>query len=392
MSTTIIRRVLKNETRQRLEFLNLTPRIEEVVSESGIGEGTVMVQSLHSTAATILNEWQEALLDDLRRMMEAAVPAGGGWRHDDPRYSDCTRANAVSHLRAMLLGPGVMLPVVDGRLVRGTWQSIILAEMDGPRTCSVSVQVMGVEQPRVRASEEWEAWFRRSLENPPEIPWESAARITDEERERIRASIQEFQLGEQSEGRHLRQAAREYARRSGDAAYARGTELFIREEQGHAALLGRFMDLAGIARVRHTWVDAVFRHVRKLAGLETSICVLLTAELIAKVYYPALAAATGCPALRAICARISKDEGSHVQFHCERLAMMRARRAPVRTCVALALQRLLLAGAAAVVWFHHEPVLRVTHSSMADYWRCCQLEFRAAFHSGGRRPVLAESN
>jgi secondary thiamine-phosphate synthase enzyme len=136
-------RVLDYTTRQKCEFINLTPRVEQLVGESGTRDGMVLVQSLHSTAAVFVNEWQDALLDDFLTLLEQAVPADAAWRHNDPRYSDCERGNAASHLRALLLGPSAVLPVRGGRVVRGVWQSIILAELDGPRTRSVSLQVFG---------------------------------------------------------------------------------------------------------------------------------------------------------------------------------------------------------------------------------------------------------
>lgn len=229
---------------------------------------------------------------------------------------------------------------------------------------------------RVRSSEFWEEWFRRSLDNPPAIPWESVVELAEAERRTIRASVQEFQLGEQSEGRHLKRAARDNAQRSGDVAYCRALDLFIREEQHHAALLGRFMDLAGIARVRRTWVDSVFRRLRRFAGLETSICVLLTAEVISKVYYRGLLAATASPALRAICRRILEDEASHLEFQSERLAILRHGRDPWRIAAAVAAQRLLFAGSVAVVWLRHGPVLLSANYSFPAYWRDCHREFR----------------
>jgi secondary thiamine-phosphate synthase enzyme len=136
--------VLDYTTQQNIEFVNLTTRVEQLVGESGVRDGMVLIQSLHSTATLFVNEWQDALLDDFRALLEQAVCADAPWRHNDPRYSDCERGNAVSHLRALLLGGSAMLAVRGGRVVRGTWQSIILAELDGPRTRSVSLQVFGV--------------------------------------------------------------------------------------------------------------------------------------------------------------------------------------------------------------------------------------------------------
>jgi hypothetical protein len=237
--------------------------------------------------------------------------------------------------------------------------------------------VIRLSSPCIRASEFWGSSFRRSLDNPPEIPWESDLKLTEGERKTIRSSVQEFQLGERSEGRHLKRAARDYAQRSGDVAYPHAVELFIREEQHHAALLGRFMDLERIARVRHTWVDSVFRRLRRFAGLETSICVLLTAEVIAKVYYRALLAATQSPALRAICSRILEDEASHVEFQSERVAILRRKRTRWLVAAAIAAQRLLFATSVTVVWLRHESVLRSCNHSFLAYWRDCHREFGA---------------
>jgi secondary thiamine-phosphate synthase enzyme len=136
----VVGHVLKYMTRDRFELINLTQQVEELVGNSGIREGMALVQSLHSTTAVFVNEWQEALIDDFRTMLEHAVRADAPWRHNDPRYSDCDRSNAASHLRALLMGTSAVLAVRNGHVVRGTWQSIILAELDGPRTRSVSLQ------------------------------------------------------------------------------------------------------------------------------------------------------------------------------------------------------------------------------------------------------------
>jgi secondary thiamine-phosphate synthase enzyme len=143
LTPVVVAHVFNLTTRHRFELINLTQRVEELVGKTGISAGVALVQSLHSTAALFVNEWQEALLDDLRTLLEQAVRADAPWRHNDPRYSDCDRSNAASHLRALLLGSSAMLAIRRGQIVRGTWQSIILAELDGPRTRSVSLQIVG---------------------------------------------------------------------------------------------------------------------------------------------------------------------------------------------------------------------------------------------------------
>jgi secondary thiamine-phosphate synthase enzyme len=135
--------VLEYDTREKLEFLDLTDAVQRAVTESGVQEGMAIVQSLHSTAALFVNEWQEALLDDFRALLHQVVAGNSPWRHNDPRFSNCERGNAASHLRALLLGTNAVLGVRRGQIVRGAWQSIILAELDGPRRRSVSVQILG---------------------------------------------------------------------------------------------------------------------------------------------------------------------------------------------------------------------------------------------------------
>jgi secondary thiamine-phosphate synthase enzyme len=137
-------RVVDWITTERLQLINITDRINDIVRKSGIRDGMVHLQSLHTTAAVFLNEWQDALLHDVKSYLEHLVPGGLEWRHNDPRYSDCERQNADSHLRGMMLGQSLCLQVRNSAVLLGTWQSIILAELDGPRSRSMSVQVTGI--------------------------------------------------------------------------------------------------------------------------------------------------------------------------------------------------------------------------------------------------------
>src|SRR6266850_101169 len=91
----------------------------------------------------VRDAFQSALIDDLKGLMEGLVPERGGYRHDDPRVSDCERGNAHSHLRAALLGRNVAVAVNNGELTLGRFQSVIFAELDGPRKREISIQVVG---------------------------------------------------------------------------------------------------------------------------------------------------------------------------------------------------------------------------------------------------------
>jgi secondary thiamine-phosphate synthase enzyme len=137
-------RVLDWITSDRTQLINITDRINEIVRKSGIRDGIVHLQSLHTTTAVFLNEWQDALLHDVKTFLEDVVVRETAWRHNDPEHSDCERKNADSHLRGMMMGQTLCLQVRNSAVLLGTWQSIILAEFDGPRSRSMSVQVSGI--------------------------------------------------------------------------------------------------------------------------------------------------------------------------------------------------------------------------------------------------------
>jgi len=130
-------------TRDRLELHNLSDKVKDFVGSSGVGFGQVIVASLHTTCAIFVNEWQDALLFDIRNHLESLVNRELYYRHNDPEWSDCDRTNADAHLRTLVLGASLVLPVMDGELVLGEWQSIILGELDGPRERVIRLQVMG---------------------------------------------------------------------------------------------------------------------------------------------------------------------------------------------------------------------------------------------------------
>src|SRR5262249_10311893 len=145
-------------------------------------------------------------------------------------------------------------------------------------------------------------------------------------------------------------SAEAYAAKTGDTAYVTALGLFIAEEQRHGRDLGRFLDLAGIDRLRSTFADAIFRWLRHLAGLQLSIVVLLTAEIIAMVYYAALRDATRSILLRRLCDQILRDEVEHLRFQGERLAILRRRWPRLLVHLGHAAHRAFMAVVALVVW------------------------------------------
>jgi hypothetical protein len=227
-----------------------------------------------------------------------------------------------------------------------------------------------------KSSREWVEHFRAN-EKPEALAREGPG-LSEAEREAVVASVQEFQLGESSEGRHLHRLAAEYARQTGDEDYLRAVEYFIREEQRHARYLRDFLALEGFGTVKRRWADTVFRRLRNLAGLEVSIGVLLTAEIIAKVYYAGLKGATRSPVLHRICERVLRDEEAHVRFQAERLAMLRHDRPQLGRKLTGFLHRTLFFGACLVVWRNHSKVVRRSGLDFRSYWCRCWEEFEAA--------------
>jgi secondary thiamine-phosphate synthase enzyme len=140
----IFNRIVDWITSERMQLINVTDRINEIVRKSGVRDGIVHLQSLHTTTAVFINEWQDALLHDVRTFLGDLINRENYFRHNDPEHSDCERKNADSHLRGMMMGQSLCLQVRNSAVLLGTWQSIILAEFDGPRSRSMSIQVSGV--------------------------------------------------------------------------------------------------------------------------------------------------------------------------------------------------------------------------------------------------------
>ncbi|BES81478.1 secondary thiamine-phosphate synthase enzyme YjbQ [Pyrodictium abyssi] len=121
----------------RFEVIDITTKVETIVQNSGIRNGLCLVFVPHATAAIIANEAEPGLLSDYIDFLKETFKPDYKWRHN--RIDD----NAHAHLASAVIGPSRVFPVMNGRLVRGTWQNILLIELDGPRTRRVIVEIMG---------------------------------------------------------------------------------------------------------------------------------------------------------------------------------------------------------------------------------------------------------
>ena len=123
----VVTETLRLVTDKRLELYNLTEKVADIVKRHDIKDGMVLLSSLHTTVALFVNEWQLALLQDMKSMLDKVVSPNDGWKHNDPQFSDCDRRNAHSHLQATLLGHALSFQVAKGKLVLGQFQAIIAA-------------------------------------------------------------------------------------------------------------------------------------------------------------------------------------------------------------------------------------------------------------------------
>jgi 1,2-phenylacetyl-CoA epoxidase catalytic subunit len=239
------------------------------------------------------------------------------------------------------------------------------------------------ESGRSSESRKWYTHFSLRSMTALHVSPNEAVQLTNKEIRAITASIQQFQLGESSRGQRLLDRGQEYGRMVNDPMFAGALEMLIKEEQQHSQYLAAFMESQGIPRLRKHWVDSIFRKLRVMAGLELSLTVLATAEMLAVPYYRALRAATGSPILKLICTRILEDEANHLKFQASMLGRMGAGRPGVLRRMVDAAHRFFFLGTMLVVWREHREVFELAGYS---YWKF-QEEAIAEFskRSHGRR-------
>jgi secondary thiamine-phosphate synthase enzyme len=131
-----------------LQILDITPRLQDYVRRSGLWTGIANVQVLHTTIGLLVNEREPLLFQDLEHTLERLAPRGLAYRHDDldrrqPAPPPDERRNGHAHCRAMVLRTAETLNVRQGALHLGRWQRVLLAELDGPQSRSVSLALLG---------------------------------------------------------------------------------------------------------------------------------------------------------------------------------------------------------------------------------------------------------
>jgi len=136
-------RDLRVSTHKRIEILDITGDIRRTVEESGIKNGLVNLWVPHATAAIAVNEHDTDLWEDIINALQKIAPIKGDYRHNAKYRWSMGEQNAHAHILNCLIKPGISIPLENGRMLLGTWQSILFIEMDGSRSRRVHVQIMG---------------------------------------------------------------------------------------------------------------------------------------------------------------------------------------------------------------------------------------------------------
>jgi len=131
------------ETEKRMEILDLTRDVERIIRESAVKNGLVNLWTPHATAALAVNEHDLELWEDILSAMRRLAPIEADYRHNAKYGWIPQEQNAHAHILNCMIKPDVTIPLHDGTMQLGTWQSILFIELDGPRSRSLRVQVMG---------------------------------------------------------------------------------------------------------------------------------------------------------------------------------------------------------------------------------------------------------
>ena len=125
-------------TKKHREYINITDRVEEVVSQSGIKEGMVLVSAMHITAGVFVNDAESGLLADIDEWLEKLAPF-----REDYRHHRTGETNGDAHLKNLLIHHEVILPITNGKLDLGPWQQVFYAEFDGQRPKRLIIKAIG---------------------------------------------------------------------------------------------------------------------------------------------------------------------------------------------------------------------------------------------------------
>jgi len=208
------------------------------------------------------------------------------------------------------------------------------------------------------------------------VNWQIKPALTTTEIDTITSSLQAWQLGETSEGKHLIAAATRYAHKIGDLAYIDAVKLFIKEEQKHGNNLGLYLDAINVPRIKRDWGDSLFRKVRYYnTSMELWTLAVIVVESTAQIFYQALKDATECKLLKQICTDILIDEAYHITFQTERLAIIFNNKREFSRWWRVAAYKYFFIATSSLVWFAHRRLFKAGGNTFASYRKKMELKY-----------------
>ena len=135
----VISKTIQLSSKGQDDVIDITKQVSNVVKDSNIENGTVTIFVVGSTAAITTIEYEPGLINDFPEMLSRIIPKNVEYEHDNTWHD----GNGHSHVRASLVGPSLTVPIIDSKLTLGTWQQIVLLEMDTrPRNRTLVLQIM----------------------------------------------------------------------------------------------------------------------------------------------------------------------------------------------------------------------------------------------------------
>ncbi len=125
-------------TKNKKEFINITPEVEKALAKSKIQEGLALVSAMHITSSVYINDDEQGIIADLTEMLERLAPFKSGYEHHKTGET-----NADAHLKSLLIHHEVTIPITKGKLDFGPWQQVFYAEFDGQRKKRVIIKIIG---------------------------------------------------------------------------------------------------------------------------------------------------------------------------------------------------------------------------------------------------------
>ena len=134
------RKELWFNTKNKVEFINITREVEKAVEESGIKEGLCLVNAMHITTSVFINDYESGLIDDFKKWLEELAPSSPVTRY---KHNLTGETNGDAHLKRQIMGREVVVAITNGKLDFGPWEQIFYGEFDGQRKKRVLIKIIG---------------------------------------------------------------------------------------------------------------------------------------------------------------------------------------------------------------------------------------------------------